>query len=105
MNRYFKAIAILLLSLTSNICLAQSTDSVKVVATLNKCWRAIGHEYSSIYGLEEDEIKTTKLQEHIPNSVGIKYNCIHEEYTKPIKRINNPRLPIPSLNNSCIYHS
>ena len=38
----------------------------------------------------EDEIKTTKLQEHIPNSVGIKYNCIHPQYTKPIKIINNP---------------
>ena len=39
--------------------------------------------------LEEDEIKTVKLQEHIPNSVGIKYNCIHEKYTEPIKIINN----------------
>jgi hypothetical protein len=38
----------------------------------------------------EDEIKTIKLQEHIPNSVGIKYNCIHPQYTKPIKIINNP---------------
>ena len=37
----------------------------------------------------EDEIKTVKLQEHIPNSVGIKYNCIHEKYTEPIKIINN----------------
>ena len=39
--------------------------------------------------MEEDEIKTVKLQEHIPKSVGIKYNCIHDEYTKPIKIINN----------------
>ena len=39
--------------------------------------------------MEEDEIKTVKLQEHIPNSVGIKYNCIHEKYTEPIKIINN----------------
>ena len=38
----------------------------------------------------DDEIKTTKLQEHIPNSVGIKYNCIQPQYTKPIKIINNP---------------
>ena len=38
---------------------------------------------------EEDEIKTIKLQEHIPNSVGIKYNCIHEKYTEPIKIRNN----------------
>ena len=35
--------------------------------------------------LGEDDIKSTKLQEHIPNSVGIKYNSIHEEYTKPIR--------------------
>ena len=40
--------------------------------------------------MEEDEIKTVKLQEHIPNSVGIKYNYIHPQYTKPIKIINNP---------------
>ena len=39
--------------------------------------------------MEEDEIKTVKLQEHIPNSVGVKYNCIHEKYTEPIKIINN----------------
>ena len=39
--------------------------------------------------LEKDEIKTVKLQEHIPNSVGIKYNCIHEKYTETIKIINN----------------
>ena len=40
----------------------------------------------------EEEIKTQKLQEHIPNSVGVKYNCIHKQYTQEIKIINNSNL-------------
>ena len=48
------------------------------------------NEQSQETDILDDEIKTQKLQEHIPNSVGIKYNCIHPQYTKPIKIINNP---------------
>jgi hypothetical protein len=32
---------------------------------------------------------TTKYQEHIPNSCGLKYNCIYNEHSEPIKNFNN----------------
>ena len=34
-------------------------------------------------------IKTRKYQKHIPNSYGLKYNCIHDEYSKPVEIFNN----------------
>jgi hypothetical protein len=40
----------------------------------------------------DDEINTsdttTKYQEHIPNSCGLKYNCIDNKYPEPIKIFN-----------------
>ena len=33
--------------------------------------------------------ETTKYQKHEPNSYGLKFNCIHDEYSKPIKIFNN----------------
>jgi RNase P subunit RPR2 len=40
--------------------------------------------------LEDEENKNTnKYQEHIVNSVGIKYNCIHEEKGEPIEVFNS----------------
>jgi len=38
---------------------------------------------------EEEEIKTHITHEHIVNSCGLKYNCIHDKYSEPIKIINN----------------
>ena len=41
---------------------------------------------------EKDSIEnksTNVYQKHIPNSFGLKYNCIHEEYSEPIKVFNN----------------
>jgi hypothetical protein len=43
---------------------------------------------------KDDEVNkksdsTSKYQEHIPNSCGLKYNCIHDEYSEPIKIFNN----------------
>lgn len=43
-------------------CSAQGLDTAKIVNSLTKCWRALSHEYSSIYGLEEDEIKRLSKQ-------------------------------------------
>ena len=40
----------------NNTCFAQAPDSAKIVKSLVKCWRALSHEYSTIYGLEEDEV-------------------------------------------------
>ena len=33
--------------------------------------------------------KTTKYQKHKPNSYGLNFNCIYEEFTKPINIFNN----------------
>ena len=37
----------------------------------------------------EDKIKTHRTQKHIQNSFGVKYNCIHDNYSKPIKIFNS----------------
>ena len=34
-------------------------------------------------------IKTRKYQKHIPNSYGLKYNCIHDIYSKPVEIFNS----------------
>jgi hypothetical protein len=46
----------------NNTCSAQATDSAKILKSLMKCWRALSHEYSTIYGLDEEEIKTYSKQ-------------------------------------------
>ena len=33
---------------------------------------------------------TQKYQKHIANSYGLTFNCIHKEYSEPIKIFNNP---------------
>ena len=62
MKRHLYALAILSVLPWTNTCTAQATDSVKIVQSLLKCWRAIGHEYSTIYGLEEEEVKNYMKQ-------------------------------------------
>jgi hypothetical protein len=40
--------------------------------------------------VEGDEVESTvKYQKHVANSYGLKYNCIHHEYSKPIKIFNS----------------
>ena len=39
--------------------------------------------------IDNELTKTNTLQKHIVNSCGLKYKCIHEKYSKPIKIINN----------------
>jgi len=57
MKRSIYIAALLSVWCTSSTCTAQSVDSAKVVNSVLKCWRSISHEYATIYGLEEDEIK------------------------------------------------
>jgi hypothetical protein len=57
MKRSLYALAMLPVFLYCNSCYAQGTDSSAIFKTLFKCWRSVSHEYASIYGLEEDEIK------------------------------------------------
>lgn len=62
MKRYLYTLAILSVVSRSVTCPAQSADSTKILNSLFNCWRAISHEYSTIYGLEEDEIKIYSKQ-------------------------------------------
>jgi len=57
MKRHLFILIILSVLLSGNTCSAQANDSATIINSLNKCWRAISHEYSTIYGLEEEEIK------------------------------------------------
>jgi len=62
MKRYLSLLAILLVVPYTNTCSAQVVDSTNVVNSLTRCWRAFSHEYSTIYGLEEDEINRYSKQ-------------------------------------------
>ena len=80
MKRYLYAFAILSVLPWSHTCPAQETDSAKIVNTLNKCWRAISHEYSAIYGLEEEEIKNYSKQKvcFTKDSVTLYYGALYD---------------------------
>ncbi len=60
MKKYVTAILFLLH--LSGACSAQAVDSNEVFQSLFKCWRSVSHEYSLIYGLEEEEIKVLAKQ-------------------------------------------
>jgi hypothetical protein len=62
MNRYRYMLAILFALSYSNNCAAQVADSTKMADSVMKCWRVISHEYATIYGLEEEEIKRYSKQ-------------------------------------------
>ena len=54
-------------------------------STLQKC----DDEYNSLSETEKKKIKTHKTQKHLQNSFGLKYNCIHKQYSKPLKIFNS----------------
>ncbi len=62
MKRHLYTLAILSVLLWNGTCSAQATDTTKTINSLFMCWRAISHEYSAIYGLEEEEIKNYSKQ-------------------------------------------
>ena len=62
MRKHLYALAIALISLCGSSCSAQQADTAKVITTLFQCWHAVSHAYSSIYGLEENEIKNYAKQ-------------------------------------------
>jgi hypothetical protein len=62
MKRYFYVLTLLSMLTWENTCSAQVADSAKLVTSLTRCWRVISHELSSIYGLEDDEIKRYSKQ-------------------------------------------
>jgi hypothetical protein len=62
MKRYLSVFAILSVLQWSNTCSAQVADSAAIVKSLTRCWRSISHGYSSIYGLDEKEVKRYSKQ-------------------------------------------
>ncbi len=89
MKRYLFAAAILSVLPWNTACHAQEADSAKVVKTLLKCWRALSHEYSTIYGLEEEEIKTYSKQKvcFSRDSLTIYYGTLYSpKYS--VKKVN-----------------
>ena len=46
---------------------------------------------STLEEVKDDEYNNTqKYQKHVANSFGLKYNCIHKEYSEPVKIVNIP---------------
>ena len=39
---------------------------------------------------DDEDNNTQKYQKHVANSFGLKYNCIHKEYSEPVKIFNSP---------------
>jgi hypothetical protein len=62
MKKYPYALAILPVFLWCNSCSAQEIDTTKIFKSLFQCWHAVSHEYSAIYGLDEEEIKNYAKQ-------------------------------------------
>ncbi len=87
MKKY--TLVILSLILWGNSCPAQATDTTAVLNTLFKCWRAVGHEYSSIYGLDEDEIKTYSKQKvcFTRDNIAMYYGALFAPHYS-IKKVN-----------------
>jgi len=88
-NRYLYILAVLSVLPCNNTCYAQVADSTKIVHSLMKCWRAISHEYSTIYGLEEEEIKRYSKQKVCltGDSVSMYYGASYApKYS--VKRVN-----------------
>jgi hypothetical protein len=64
-------------------------DSAAIVKSLTRCWRSFSHEYSAIYGLEEEEInRYAKQRVCIANdSINMYYGVVYEPRYK-FKRVN-----------------
>jgi hypothetical protein len=89
MKIYLCTLALLSVLPSYYTCSAQATDSTKIVNSLNKCWRATSHEYSTIYGLDEDEIKSYAKQKvcFTRDSVTMYYGALYgPKYS--IKKVN-----------------
>jgi hypothetical protein len=89
MKRYLCILTIAAILPWDNACSAQAVDSAKVINTLNTCWRAISHEFASIYGLEEEEIKRyTKQQICFTKDSITMYSGVLYAPTYSIKKVN-----------------
>lgn len=82
-------VCIIVALLASHSCVAQVADSAGVLASITKCWRVFSHEYSNIYGLEEEEIKQYSRQkvcvtkDSVSTFYGVRYT---PSYT--VKKVN-----------------
>jgi len=59
-------------------------------------------DFESTLQKYDDEDNKNSYQKHIPNSIGIKFNCIHNQFSKPIKILINSD-PEKLLEDMMIY--
>jgi hypothetical protein len=88
MKKYLCILTILCL-LPWNTGFAQDVDPGKIVNSLTRCWRPISHEVSSIYGLDEEEIKRYSKQKICltRDSISMFYGVFYApEYS--VKKVN-----------------
>lgn len=86
--KYYALIA-LLLALSTHPCHSQPVDTAAVYKRLFKCWRSVTHEYSNIYGLEEDEIKNYARQKICFTRNGIElYDGVRATPDLAIKKVD-----------------
>lgn len=89
-KRTLFAFALLSLAwLCTNRCAAQAADSAKIVSSITRCWRAFSHEYTTIYGLEEEEIQRYSKQKvcFAADSVSMYYGVRHAPRYS-VKKVN-----------------
>jgi hypothetical protein len=89
MKRYLYGLVILSFLPWDNTCSAQAMDSTKIVNSLIKCWRSISREFSTIYGLDENEIKKYYKQKVCltRDSIVIYYGALyHPKYS--VRKVN-----------------
>jgi len=89
MKIYLCLLTIVFLLPSHNSCKAQAVDTDKIVNSLRTCWRHISHEYSTIYGLEEEEVKHYATQKvcFAKDSISTYYGIFYDpKYT--VRKVN-----------------
>ncbi len=90
MKRYLYVFALLSVLPWGHACVAQEVDSAKIISSLIRCWRARSHEFSPIYGLEDEEVKRYSKQKvcFTPDSISMYYGMLYTpKYS--IKKVNS----------------
>lgn len=80
--------------LIPNVCLpTKEEDKIKKFTNYNReflhPFHIVADFESTLLEVKDDNNNTQKYQKHVANSYGLKYNCIHKEYSKDIKIYNN----------------
>lgn len=89
-------------SIKADECLpTKNKDNIKKFTNFNNeflhPFHIVADFESTLEEVKDDENNNTqKYQKHVANSYGLKYNCIHKEYSEPVRIYNNsdPKLLI-----------